>query len=95
MDSSPANSHEHIMNKIFATVNKTFHENLNKTRNAGDFYHKGQNEGWTDEQILTLVYIAIGFLVIICISIIRYKQIDAQWARKFKKVQSKKTREIK
>ena len=72
MDSSPANDHEHIMNKIIAAT-KTFHENLNKSRHAaGDFYHKGQNEGWTDEQILTLVYIAIGFLVIVCISIIRY-----------------------
>ena len=81
MDSIHAKHHEHII----AAVNKTIHENLNKSRNAGDFYHnlnksrnagdfyhKGQNEGWTDEQILTLVYIAIGFLVIICISIIRY-----------------------
>jgi len=66
MDSIHAKHHEHII----AAVNKTIHENLNKSRNAGDFYHKGQNEGWTDEQILTLVYIAIGFLVIICISII-------------------------
>ena len=55
-----------------AAVNKTIHENLSRSRIAGDNYHKGQNEGWTNEQILSLGYVIIGSLVIVLYTIILY-----------------------
>ena len=66
--------HGHILKTLLAEANKTIHESLNQTRHAHheDLRKDHQKGSWTDDQIQTVVYVTLGFLVIICVCIIRY-----------------------
>ena len=68
--------HKHILKTLLAEANKTFHETLNQTQHD---LRKSQNQGWSDEQVQTMVYIALALLIMICISIIRYTMVGYIW----------------
>ena len=63
--------HGHILKTLLAEANKTIHESLNQTRHAHHDLRKDHQKGsWTDDQIQTVVYVTLGFLVVICVTII-------------------------
>ena len=57
--------HKEILKSLIADMNKTFHETLNQTK-----IHQVDPKGWTPEQIHTIIYIGLAFLVIIVTTLI-------------------------
>jgi hypothetical protein len=61
--------HKKILAGLLANMNKTLHATLNQTSHQIRG-HRGLEDGWTHEQIQTVIYIALAFFIVLCVAVI-------------------------
>ena len=66
--------HKKIFHSMLANLNKTWHESLNGSTKAGGPQSQASptldDSEWTSEQVQTLVYIVLAFIIVTSVSIV-------------------------